>query len=106
MSFNSQNLCEDWGWYIDIENTNHLTNNIRANFTHISNKKFSLHLNKLDTIEEVEDQYDYYIKTYNSLDEESIDKNNKKDNFQIYNIVNIHSIIITVSITYVLFFIL
>jgi hypothetical protein len=107
MSINSQNLCDDWGWYVDIENTNHLTNNITSNFVHTSTKNFSLYLNKLNTIEEFDDEYDYYIKNHKHIDEEVIDERILNEKLKPNNLFIIGSkTMITVLLTYIIFFIL
>lgn len=98
MSLNYENLCEDWGWYIDIENTNHL-NNLKTNFTNIPNKKFSIHLNKLHTINESEydDKYGYYnMNISKHLNEETPEKTNKNEDCNFDNVLNIR---LTIMIT-------
>jgi hypothetical protein len=98
------NLSDDWGWYIDIESINNTT----PNLVYIPNKKISLYINKLDTIEETEDEYDYYMKNQKNLDEMSI-KNIDKDiniiNLKLHYIFNIGSTtIITALLTYLILF--
>lgn len=57
-------VCDDWGWFIDIEeNNNTYTKNIL--YPYKATKKF----NKLKTIDEYEDEYDYYEKNYKDLEE-------------------------------------
>lgn len=66
MNDNAQNLCEDWGWYIDLENTKYIYSTQRK-FTNGSNKRFNIHYNKLYTIKE--DEFDYYINNQKILDD-------------------------------------
>lgn len=68
MNSNTHNICDDWGWYVDIEN------NLLIN----SNKsRLYIGYNKLSKIED----YDYsrYIEHLES-EEESMYKNNKEKN--------------------------
>jgi hypothetical protein len=64
-------LCDDWGWFIDIENNN-CNENISLQPRRFHIKKFNSHLNKLPTIEE--DDLDYYQRIYQDT-EEKIYKN-------------------------------
>lgn len=68
MNSNTNNLCEDWGWFIDIESNN---SNILIQPCKIFIKS-NIHFNKLQTIQE--DEYDYYEKYYKNL-EEQYDRN-------------------------------
>ena len=75
MNSNTHNICEDWGWYVDIEN------NLLIN----SNKsQLYICYNKLSKIEEddyfkyIEDDYSRYIEDLES--EECMYKNNKEKN--------------------------
>jgi hypothetical protein len=60
-------ICDDWGWYIDIENANYNNyinfNIIESYDNNKSNKKLNYHLNRLETIDECE--YEYYEYEYN-----------------------------------------
>ena len=53
MISNTNNLCEDWGWFIDIESNNSNILTQPCKFVIKSN----IHFNKLQTIQE--DEYDY-----------------------------------------------
>lgn len=66
-------VSDDWGWFIDIEENNTCTKNIL--YPYKPTKKF----NKLKTIDEYEDEYDYYQKNYKDM-EENYDMNLKSPN--------------------------
>lgn len=60
MSINCHNLCDDWGWYVDIETVNSIPQ-VQSDNVKVSNKKNTMKIIKLETIEEEEeDDYDYY----------------------------------------------
>jgi hypothetical protein len=109
MSVNYYNLSEDWGWYIDIESMNPIYQNpkIITNFNpKMVNKKINYNLNKLYTIEEADDEYEYYIK--NSIDiEDGYNKKTdyKSDNKKMSYFSNINSTMCVTSIllTYIIF---
>jgi hypothetical protein len=95
---------DDWGWYIDIESQfqNYEFNELNININ--INKKFSIHLNKLDNIIE------------NDLTEKDLTENNKKNKknkkstiYCNFNLIRknkivkfISTTIITVLLTYVI----
>lgn len=97
MNSNDNNLCEDWGWFIDIESNN-------SNIIIPSRKIFvksNIHFNKLHTIEE--DEYDYYEKYYKNL-EEQYDTNEIEPTKPSNRILNVGSTtLITALLTYVIF---
>lgn len=97
MNSNDNNLCEDWGWFIDIESNN-------SNIIIPSRKIFvksNIHFNKLQTIEE--DEYDYYEKYYKNL-EEQYDTNEIEPTKPSNRILNVGSTtLITALLTYVIF---
>jgi hypothetical protein len=72
----NQNINDDWGWYIDIENNCinftiiESCNNINKNHT----KKFNYHFNRLETIEE-EDEYYYHKNNYQDKLEDFAENN-------------------------------
>ena len=104
MSVNSYNLSEDWGWYIDIESMNPIPQKpkIVTNFNpNKVNKKINYNLNKLYTIEEADDEYEYYIK--NSIDiEDRYIKNNSKKTSYFENFTSTMCIT-SILLTYVIF---
>lgn len=103
MNLNTNNLCEDWGWFIDIETND---SNILLEPCK-SIKKINIKFNKLQTIEE--DEYDYYEKYYNNPEEkyDKIENENKKSTEPTNVIVNVGSTtLLTALLTYVIFFIL
>lgn len=61
-SYNYNKNCDDWGWYIDIEDSidnyeSHMALNINKCR---KTKNLSIYLNKLDKIEEENDEEFYY----------------------------------------------
>ncbi len=112
MSINCHNLCDDWGWYVDIETVIPICQ-VQADKVKVLNKKNTMKIIKLETIEE-EDEYDYY--TFNQknscefdVENNKIDKpiNKKNNNALIINILNISSTtMLTALLTYVIFFML
>ena len=99
MNSNANNLCEDWGWFIDIESNN-------------------------SNISIQEDEYDYYQKYYRNLEEQydtnmeeqyntNLEKkyvtneNENKTTKSLNTIFNVGSTtLLTALLTYVILFIL
>lgn len=71
-------VCDDWGWYIYIDEHNNYTKNVLYSYNPI--KKF----NKLKTILEYEDEYEYYHKNHKDP-EENYDINLQCPNTNIRN---------------------
>jgi hypothetical protein len=64
------NLCDDWGWFIDIDEVNYYKKNKifqPDNLFESDNSKKKI--NKLQTIQEYEDEYDYYQKNHKDPEE-------------------------------------
>jgi hypothetical protein len=102
MNSNTNNLCEDWGWFIDIESNN---SNILIQPCKIFIKS-NIHFNKLQTIQE--DEYDYYEKYYKNLEEQyDTNENENKTTKPSNTIFNVGSTtLLTALLTYVILFIL
>lgn len=103
MTSNAYQLCDEWGWFIDIE-CNDNCKNISLQPCNYR-KKIYHHLNKLQIIEEEHDEYDYYHKNYKDPEE------NLNKMYQKYNgnniLINVGSTtLITALLTYVIFFVL
>lgn len=114
MSITCHNLCDDWGWYVDIETTNPICQD-QVDKAKVTNKKNTTKFIKLETFEE--DEYDYYTFNQKNSCEFDIENNNKisqsickkkdNNNVLIINILNISSTtMITALLTYVIFFML
>lgn len=107
MISNSYDLCDDWGWYVDIESTKPCFQ-IKTEFVKVRNKKLNQHLNNLHTIIE-EDEYDYYMNNQKNIETIELNMDLKKyETIKTCNmVVNIGSTtIITALLTYMLFFVL
>jgi hypothetical protein len=68
------NLCDDWGWFIDIDDFNYYKKNKifqpdKSFEPDNSKKKINKKIDKLQTIEEYEDEYDYYQKNHKNMEE-------------------------------------
>lgn len=110
----NDSVCDDWGWFIDIETTDN-SKNILLQLCKPIMKKNNLDLNKLPPIEE--DEYEYYHENYedpeenydiilkpsNEIGENNINENVKRDS----NILDVGSTtFITAVLTYIIFIIL
>jgi hypothetical protein len=112
MISNCYNLSEDWGWYIDIESMKPIyQNNPEIIRSKNKNNIIKYRLNRLEAIEE--DEYDYYINNIknneykNDLKNIDFTINETDDNMKSNIITNYGSTtLITVLITYIVFFIL
>lgn len=86
MNNNIYNICDDWGWYIDID----IENNTNIQI-----------INKKHTIEYDDDEYYYHIKNCkkNNIDfcYNKIDKKIKKRNYKLHEIC--YSALITILVT-------
>jgi hypothetical protein len=74
-------LCDDWGWFIDIDEVNYYKKN-RIFEPDKCKKKIYKKIDKLQAIEEYEDEYDYYQKNYKNLEENydiKFNSSNKND---------------------------
>ena len=71
-----QKRCEDWGWFIDIENNKIINHNYKTRKS----------LGKLSIIKEVEeeceDSFDYYKQIYKDTEEIYLNKEIEDDNFE------------------------
>lgn len=108
-------MCDDWGWFIDIENNNFSENTLLQPFRPRI-KKFNSYSHKLPTIEE-DDEYEYYKKIYKNSEEnydinlnpsnrnkENSINENGKINRNVFNIGS--TTLITAVLTYIIFIIL
>jgi hypothetical protein len=84
-----QKRCEDWGWFIDIENNKFINHNYE-----IQQSILKLPVIKEDE-EECEDDYDYYRKIYKDTEEIYLNKEieeqiyEKETNILIYKFQNL-----------------
>jgi hypothetical protein len=113
MNLNVQyQLCDDWGWFIDIENEEY-GKNILLQPCRSPVKKFNSYSNKLPTIEE--DEYEYYQKNYKDPEEKfykvveekegiNLKYPNKNIGILIFNISS--TTLITGILTYIIFIVL
>ena len=113
MSLTNNNLTDDWGWYIDIDiESMKPIQSIKTNFAIIPYKTFNQYSNKLETIPEQDDEYDYYVNNQKNLDDMMITNINKnitddKNSYLFKNLFNIGSTtMITAVLTYIIFFML
>jgi hypothetical protein len=94
MLSNTYNLCDDWGWYVDIESTKpQIELKTFTTYNKSNYRKFSLHFNRLEPILENKKYYDrnydkiysekYYIEEknlYHNIENDSLeDKFNEID---------------------------
>jgi hypothetical protein len=68
------NLCDDWGWFIDIDDVNYYKKNKifhpdKSFESDNCKKKINKKIDKLQTIEEYEDEYDFYQKNHTDPEE-------------------------------------
>jgi hypothetical protein len=104
------NISDNWGWYVDIETSLPTDNNYeKIKMNNTKYKKLSVHLNKLDKIVEEDDECDHCDKnikniknTYNTF----VEKNKKKNNEKITIFKVISTTFITLSLTYIIWFII
>ena len=113
MKLKSSQLCDDWGWFIDVE-SNYFAANISLQPCRSPIKKFNSYVNKLPKIEE--DEYEYYQKNYKDPEEiiykEEVELNydislkslNKNEVNTIFNVWS--TTLITAVFTYIIFIIL
>ena len=101
MNLDSYQLCDDWGWFIDIE-----CNDDISLIQFKSGKKLKHHFNNLDVINE----YEYYYNQKNCKDSKENDKipnkhydinlkSGEKNNILV-------TTLFTALLTYVVFFVL
>lgn len=105
-------LCDDWGWFIDIENNKIVKQN---------HKLYKSQYTRVQTIAE-EDEYDYYKKCYRDIEEDVLNCDAKINevkkhetqkvgvsNYKIridYYKITPTTIITTAVLTYVLLYVL
>jgi len=70
----SDNLSENWGWFIDTEHLTHES----TNFTKHLNKKYGIQNTKLSVIQE--DECEYYSNNQDCLDDMIIIENDEFQN--------------------------
>ncbi len=101
------NICEDWGWFIDIENSDTLTNYIRVDHFKKNRKRIIMPYN-LDKIEEDEYPYKDNMKIQRDIQIIPIEPDIEIfKEYETYNISNICSTtIVTVLLTYFIYFVL
>jgi hypothetical protein len=113
MILKSCQLCDEWGWFIDIETDNYGENILLQPCSRPRIKKFNSCVNNLPTIEE--DEFEYYQKNYKDPEEiiykevqQNYDINLKKSKQKLNNtIFNVGSTtLITAVLTYIVFIIL
>jgi hypothetical protein len=113
MNLKSYQLCDDWGWFIDIETNNFGENVLLQPCSRPRIKKFNSRVNNLPTIEE--DEYEYYQKNYKDPEEilyKDVQQNyatslkNSKENVNntVFNVGS--TTLITAILTYVIFIVL
>lgn len=121
MNFNTYNLCEDWGWYVDTESN--LLINYNLNIVHKSHNNYSSYKNinyfRLCRIEE-EDEYEYYKNNYKDIESLQLEHNYKENGIKIQKKIevefdksenaNLYKIgsttLITALLTYAIFFLI
>jgi hypothetical protein len=112
MNLKSYQLCDDWGWFIDIESNYFAGNNLLQPCKPVV-KKFNSCINKLPIIEE--DEYEYYQKNYKDPEEIiykkdelnydiNLNPSKKNINNTIFNVGS--TTLITAILTYVIFIVL
>lgn len=87
------NLCDDWGWFIDIDEVNYYKKNKifqqdKSFEPDNSKKKINKKIDKLQTIEEYEDEYDYYQKNHKNMEEYYDIKFNSSNKYDFNKIMN------------------
>lgn len=95
----SYNICEDWGWFIDIETSEKIPNIIKFQ---TEKKKIQFH-NNLSII--YEDEYDFYTKNQRDLEIIKIEDKKiipKGEESSVYNIMS--TTLATVLLTYFIYF--
>jgi hypothetical protein len=103
-------ICDDWGWYIDTDNNSFVSStkfHPNKHYKNLNNYKL-----KLYTVNEDVDEYDYYKNNYRDIEKIQLDCSNKKmeknekSGYQIslYNISS--TTIITALLTYTIFFLI
>jgi transcription initiation factor IIF auxiliary subunit len=98
MNLNYQNMSDDWGWFIDIENNSFVHDYYEVRKT----------INKLQVIkEEEEDDYDYYKQMYKDPEEIYINRETGEKHLDIYTIESssfkfYSKTIITIATAYIL----
>jgi hypothetical protein len=114
MNLKSCQLCDDWGWFIDIETNNYGENILLQPCSRPRIKKFNSRVNKLPIIEE--DEYEYYQKNYKDPEEilyKHVDQNyinlkqtteNTKNVNTVFNVGS--TTLITAILTYIVFIVL
>lgn len=114
MNSKTYNLCEDWGWYIDIDNNSSI--NLKFNMIIYNTYKNKNYLKLTQIQEEKENEnendceYEYYKNNYKDIEDLEYNLENQKDvdkksiNIILYNICS--TTIITALLTYVIFFII
>jgi len=102
MTSNAYQLCDEWGWFIDIEHNDNCKNISLQPCNY--RKKIYHHLNKLQIIEE--DEYEYYQKNYKDSSEENFKEPYKKSGGNITLVKLGSTTLITALLTYVIFFVL
>ena len=104
-------ICDDWGWYVDTESNLLITpNKFHGNkyYKNINDYK----LRKLCTVDEGEDEYDYYKKNYRDIEKMQLECSNSKvkNKENISNQISLYQIgsttLITALLTYAIFFLI
>jgi hypothetical protein len=90
------NSCDDWGWYVDIENAD-ISNQYNYNISNNKNKNIGHYLNKIETIQEIDIED---LSFYNN----EINKKNINIKSYIYKVGS--TTIITGLLTYFILFII
>jgi hypothetical protein len=119
--YKPNHLVDDWGFYIDLESIQNMPNNEEKIRQKYKVKKYSIYDKYNEYCNDVCDEYSYYMKNNNnrdddySIDVSMIDTNTQliKDNTEnkSKNVNNIivrvsSTTILTVFLTYVIFFVL
>jgi hypothetical protein len=69
-------ICDDWGWYIDTDNNSFVSStkfHPNKHYKNLNNYKL-----KLYTVNEDVDEYDYYKNNYRDIEKIQLDCSNKK----------------------------
>jgi hypothetical protein len=114
MNLKTFQLCDDWGWFIDVEHDNY-DENILLQTCRPPIKKFNSYINKLPIIQE--DEYEYYEKNHRDHEEiiyKDVEQNydinlkpSKEDTKKVNTVFNVGSTtLITAILTYFIFVIL
>lgn len=118
MNFNTYNLSEDWGWYVDTESNLLINSNLTMVYNSCNPYK-NINYSRLCRIEE-EDEYEYYKNNYKDIESLQLEYNYKTNGIKIQKKIelefdksentNLYKIgsttLITALLTYAIFFLI